>query len=309
MIGARSAQSRDQPEGGCGWRRCGRLRCVVTTLTTDDGVRIEAHHDPGPRTLGIVVAHGFTGSWRRPAVRRAATSLSRVGGVVSFDFRGHGRSDGLSTVGDREVRDLAAAVAWARALGYPRVATVGFSMGAAVAIRHAAGAASGDGAGGDGGAGPAGAGGDSAGGDRDALAAVVAVSGPSRWFYRDTPAMRRVHWVIEKRLGRLAGRVLRGTGSRPLKLATGAGTTGCGGGPDRPGSLPGRARRRGPAVPAEHAYALYAAARQRNTVDRARVRHAENAAGADLLHRIGAWLAATAGSSPRQGRMTVATPK
>src|SRR5690606_38851411 len=215
MIGARSAQSRDQPEGGCGWRRCGRLRCVVTTLTTDDGVRIEAHHDPGPRTLGIVVAHGFTGSWRRPAVRRAATSLSRVGGVVSFDFRGHGRSDGLSTVGDREVRDLAAAVAWARALGYPRVATVGFSMGAAVAIRHAAGAASGDGAGGDGGAGPAGAGGDSAGGDRDALAAVVAVSGPSRWFYRDTPAMRRVHWVIEKRLGRLAGRVLRGTRIAP----------------------------------------------------------------------------------------------
>ena len=40
--------------------------------------------------------------------------------------------------GDREVLDLEAAVGWARTLGYQRVATVGFSMGGAVAVRHAA---------------------------------------------------------------------------------------------------------------------------------------------------------------------------
>ena len=32
--------------------------------------------------------------------------LSSFGGVVSFDFRGHGRSAGYTTVGDREVLDL-----------------------------------------------------------------------------------------------------------------------------------------------------------------------------------------------------------
>ncbi|MGH3980334.1 MAG: alpha/beta hydrolase family protein, partial [Pseudonocardiaceae bacterium] len=38
--------------------------------------------------------------------------------------------------------------------------------------------------------------------------AVVAVSSPSRWWIRESPAMRRVHWVIEAPHGRLAGRLL-----------------------------------------------------------------------------------------------------
>src|SRR5690606_41945635 len=97
--------------------------------------------------------------------------------------------------GDREVWDLAAAVAWARELGYQRVATVGFSMGAAVAIRHAAGVAGTDGT----------------RGGREALAAVVAVSGPSRGYYRDTAAKRRVQGGTEQPLGRLAGGERSGT--------------------------------------------------------------------------------------------------
>jgi len=33
--------------------------------------------------------------------------------------------------------------------------------------------------------------------------AVVSVSGPGRWYYRGTKSMRRVHWAVESRLGRL----------------------------------------------------------------------------------------------------------
>lgn len=213
----------------------GRLSVVGTALLTEDGVRIAAHHDPGPAALGVVVAHGLTGSWRRPAVRRAAATLSRTGGVVSFDFRGHGGSGGRSTVGDREVLDLAAAVGWVRELGYQRVATVGFSMGAAVALRYAAGT----------------------GGD---LAAVVAISGPSRWYYRDTVAMRRVHWLIEQPLGRLTSRVLR----RTRIAAAGWDPV-----PEPPDAAAARVTPipllvvHGDAdklFPVEHAYALYAAA-------------------------------------------------
>ncbi|MEU1788586.1 alpha/beta fold hydrolase [Streptomyces sparsogenes] len=86
----------------------------------------------------IVVAHGFTGALERPALRRAAAVLGRHAAVVTFSFRGHGRSGGRSTVGDREVLDLAAAVRWARRLGHRRVVTVGFSMGGSVVLRHAA---------------------------------------------------------------------------------------------------------------------------------------------------------------------------
>src|SRR3954452_1767697 len=71
-------------------------------LFTDDDVRISAAHvRPGPDTavgLGFVVAHGFTGSWRRPAVLEVMARLRAFGGVVGFDFRGHGTSGGASTV-------------------------------------------------------------------------------------------------------------------------------------------------------------------------------------------------------------------
>jgi len=103
------------------------------TLVTTDGVPIDAIHLPGGRELAIVMAHGFTLSWSRPFVWKVARRLNQWGGVVTFDFRGHGRSGGMSTMGDREINDLDVAVAYARELGYRRVAAVGFSMGALVA--------------------------------------------------------------------------------------------------------------------------------------------------------------------------------
>jgi pimeloyl-ACP methyl ester carboxylesterase len=174
-------------------------------LTTADGIRVHAEHRPfapgpaepsrpvqegfadsptGPRTdtdTAIVLVHGFTGSVRRPAVRRAVEEFTRFAGVVGFSMRGHGRSGGRSTVGAREVLDLDAAVRWARSLGYRRIVTVGFSLGGAVAVRHAA----------------------VCGG----VSAVAAVSAPARWHYRGTVPMRRLHWVVMRPLGRAVGRV------------------------------------------------------------------------------------------------------
>jgi pimeloyl-ACP methyl ester carboxylesterase len=157
---------------------------TTTTLVTQDGVPIDAVHLPGrghdlgpDRDLAIVMAHGFTQSWQKPMVWRIAKRFHEHAGVVTFDFRGHGRSGGLSTLGDKEIYDLDVAVRYARELGYDRIAAVGFSMGASIVLRHA---------GLIGGAG-----------------AVVSVSGPGHWYYRGTEALRRVHFAAEKRLGRL----------------------------------------------------------------------------------------------------------
>src|ERR1700677_108605 len=120
---------------------------MTATLVTDDGVPIDAVHLPAPEgrdleelspaapspgrsDLAIVVAHGFTLSWQRPMVWSIVQRFNRAGGVVTFDFRGHGRSGGLSTLGDKEVNDLDVAVRYGRGLGYAKVVTVGFSMGA-----------------------------------------------------------------------------------------------------------------------------------------------------------------------------------
>ncbi|WP_191878320.1 alpha/beta hydrolase [Streptomyces filipinensis] len=177
------------------YRETGRRAPIRTFLRTADGVPVDSVYDPGAavyetppdasrtpaRDLVFVVAHGFTGDVDRPHVRRVAGVLRGYGAVLTFSFRGHGRSGGRSTVGDREVLDLAAAVAHARGLGHARVVTVGFSMGGSVVLRHAAlhpGAAE----------------------------AVVSVSAPARWYYRGTAPMRRLHWLVTRPAGRLVGR-------------------------------------------------------------------------------------------------------
>jgi pimeloyl-ACP methyl ester carboxylesterase len=181
-------------------RTFGPPRVEERTLLAADGVPVSAVHRSGPAGgLAFVVAHGFSGSQRSSSLARVAHDLAaggeaacdaaealggsdaRVAAVVSLDFRGHGRSHGVSTLGNAEVLDLDAAVRWARLLGYTSVATVGFSMGASVVVRHAA--------------------------LKGGVDAVVSVSGPSRWFYRGTPTMRRLHYLVERPSGRLVVRL------------------------------------------------------------------------------------------------------
>ncbi|WP_433191349.1 alpha/beta hydrolase [Actinoallomurus sp. CA-150999] len=231
-----------------------------------DGVRIDAGHLPGPDGLCLVLAHGFTGAWRQPTTRRIAAVLNKVGGVIAIDLRGHGRSGGRSTVGDREILDVDAAVRHARHLGYERVGLVGFSMGGAVVVRHAA--------------------------LHGGVNAVVAVSAPARWYYRDTKPMRRVHWAIERRSGRLAARVVRRT-----RIAGGAWAKV----PEAPHEVAERIAPtpllivhgdQDPFLPVDHAEQLYGAARDpRELWIEPGYGHAESAATPALIHRIGAWAA------------------
>jgi len=246
------------------------------TLITDDGVPIDVAHLPGDEDLAIIVAHGFTLSWQRPSVWRVIRRMNRFGGVLSFDFRGHGRSGGASTLGDREIKDLEVVVAYARELGYTRVALVGFSMGASIVLRYA--------------------------GLIGGADAVVSVSGPGWWYYRGTKPMRRVHFAVERRLGRLVTRKLLNTRIQ-------------GGRWDPVPTPPAEAAARISPVPllivhgdqdgyfpVEHAQQIYAAAREPKELWVIQgYGHAESAASAALLDRIGRWAreAATAADGAR----------
>jgi pimeloyl-ACP methyl ester carboxylesterase len=181
----------------------------VPQLRTADGERLHAVVD-GDAADWVVLAHGFTGYSAKPMVRRIAERLARSATVLSFDARGHGRSSGLTTLGDREVLDVDAAVAYARAAGARSVATLGWSMGGAAVLRHAA------------------LRGERVGGAELASPpdAVVAVSTTSAWTTRQTAtaSMRRVHWLVETPGGRLVTRVLLRTrvsaaGWDPLPLS------------------------------------------------------------------------------------------
>ncbi|GAA2119288.1 alpha/beta hydrolase family protein [Streptomyces synnematoformans] len=261
-------------------------------LRAADRVPIAAAYEPGPGPGGpaVVVAHGFTGALERPAIRRAAAVFAQRAGVVTFSFRGHGGSGGRSTVGDREVLDLAAAVAWARSLGHGRVATVGFSMGGSVVLRHGAlyrGPAHGDGRGRGGrkGAGAA------AGAYADA---VVSVSSPARWYYRGTAPMRRLHWIVERRAGRAVSRLALHTrvhhrrwNPEPLSPTAAVPLI-------APVPLLVVHGTRDGYFPLDHPRALAAAAAAPGGAElwlEEGFGHAENAAGDELLRRIAAWVA------------------
>lgn len=127
------------------------------TLLTDDGLRLHARRwTAEPARAVVVLVHGLAASSGHPAVVRQAEALREQGfDVVSYDGRGHGRSEGQSTLGDLESLDVAAAVNWAKEGGLP-VVLVGASMGGVATLRYAA-----------------------AGGEE--LAGVVTISAPASW--------------------------------------------------------------------------------------------------------------------------------
>jgi uncharacterized protein len=218
-----------------------------------------------PSDLAIVLAHGFTSHVRRPFFRRIADRLNRHYAVVAFSFRGHGRSSGKTSVGPEEVLDVAAAVRFARDQGYSKVAVVGFSMGGAISLLYAA---------------------------QEQAAppdAVVSVSAPSRWYIRETPAMRRVQWLLEAPHARVLAPILGVRLGRPW--------------PSVPASPIEVVHRIAPTplllvhgdrdhyFPAEHAWALHRAASggARLWLEPG-MGHAETGMHPDLVDRIATWL-------------------
>jgi pimeloyl-ACP methyl ester carboxylesterase len=250
------------------------------SLVSQDGIALAAMHLPHPSSsTAIVVAHGFGGAHDQERVERIAQLLNEETSVVAVTQRGHGDSGGMTTLGHREPMDVEAAVAWARGAGYDRVVTVGFSMGAAVVLRHAAllGPGSSD--------------------------AVIAVSGPAYWFYRGTTPMRWLHRGISTSAGRAYIRTALGTRVDPEPW------------PDPPPMPPTEAAARvrehgidllivhGDAdafFPLDHPRALHESAPGSELWIEPGFGHAEGAIEEDLVRRIGVWAmpGAGGGASP-----------
>lgn len=113
-------------------------------LTTRDGVRLVADHIPAPPSTGaedrgsaVLLLHGFGAHRRKPAYVLLGERLAQETAVLVPDLRGHGASGGRSTLGDREVHDVRACVAWLRQRGHRRVVGIGASMGATALLRAA----------------------------------------------------------------------------------------------------------------------------------------------------------------------------
>ncbi len=110
------------------------------TLTTADGLRLAGWYTPPPpgEDTVLLLAHGQAAA-RDPRLHADAVRLTGLG-VLSWDFRGHGASQGeLRTFGYYEALDVLAAAEFALAQpGVERVVAWGTSMGAAATLWAAA---------------------------------------------------------------------------------------------------------------------------------------------------------------------------
>jgi uncharacterized protein len=160
------------------------------TVETEDAVRILGTRLGGddPARPALAMAHGLLGWHRKPRFAVFAELMSHWFTVYAFDLRGHGDSGGVCDYGGAEIHDLASVVSLAREDGHETVSTLGVSLGAIAAIRHAALTGGSD--------------------------AVVAVSSLAWWQWRneaDQAARRRLDAQILTPRGR---RVLRSYGIR-----------------------------------------------------------------------------------------------
>jgi pimeloyl-ACP methyl ester carboxylesterase len=153
------------------------------TVTTEDDVLL-AGSRLGNEDPAIVFCHGFMGQHRKPRVAQFVERLSTRFTVYAFDLRGHGRSGGICTFGDRELLDVDAVLSLARDEGHPRVGTIGASMGGIAVIRH--------------------------GGLRGGADLVVAVSVPARWQGHRSAAIQRMQRLTTSPYGRQVVRVAGG---------------------------------------------------------------------------------------------------
>ena len=114
-----------------------RIKFKPLDLITKDGIRLSAWYTPPRKGAVILLAHGYGDN--RPEWVHAM--LAKKGyGVLSWDARAHGESDGeISTVGYLEVLDVKAALDFV--LAQPDVNHIGAwggSMGGATLIRATA---------------------------------------------------------------------------------------------------------------------------------------------------------------------------
>lgn len=103
-------------------------------LTTSDHKKIAYHHYDFGHDKVIVVAHGFFDSKESLLMKKLKESLIDTYDLIMFDFRGHGKSNGLFTWTSKERHDLARILNYAKKK-YNKIGLIGFSYGAAVSIQ------------------------------------------------------------------------------------------------------------------------------------------------------------------------------
>ncbi len=117
------------------------LRSEDVEITTGDGVRLSGWYLPSTNGAAVALLHG-AGSTRTSVLDQAALLVRAGYGVLLYDARGHGRSEGRAMdfgwFGDRDVAAAVTYLVERPEVDDDRIGVVGLSMGGEEAIGAAA---------------------------------------------------------------------------------------------------------------------------------------------------------------------------
>ena len=107
------------------------------SIQTKDKVNIVINHYKNRHDEVVIVAPGWFMTKDSNAFCQISEMFAKEFDVISFDFRGHGKSGGFYTFTSKEIMDMDAVVRFARKNHYSKIYLTGFSLGAAMALIYA----------------------------------------------------------------------------------------------------------------------------------------------------------------------------
>lgn len=106
-------------------------------LCAKDKTKIAVNYYKTEHDEVVILAPGWCMTKDSDAFKQMAETFYEHFDVISFDFRGHGKSGGLYTFTSKELLDMDCVVRFARKQKYQKIYLVGFSLGAAIAVIYA----------------------------------------------------------------------------------------------------------------------------------------------------------------------------
>ena len=108
------------------------------TTVTKDNNKIAMNYYNGINSAEVVIiAPGWCMTKDSVVFKKISDMFKKYFDVISFDFRGHGKSSGFYTFSAHEVYDMDAVIDFAVQKSYQKIYLAGFSLGAAVSIIQA----------------------------------------------------------------------------------------------------------------------------------------------------------------------------
>lgn len=111
--------------------------CEELYLKTSDNIKIAINHYKNNSKHALVIAPGWTMSKDSSFIVEIAKVFAKSLDVISFDFRGHGKSSGVYTFTSKEFKDLDTIINYLRK-HYTKIYLLGFSLGGATSIIYSA---------------------------------------------------------------------------------------------------------------------------------------------------------------------------